>query len=54
MAQWNRLRFEGLGIPKRRGSNPRRGLNGEGAATRGNGSKLGGLSDRRAPLGDLI
>ena len=51
MVQWKRLRFGNLGIPERIGSNPGHGLKGDWVSTRGNGSQMGGLSDR-FPLGD--
>ena len=51
VVQWNRLRFKGLEIPERTGSNPGRGLNGDWTSTRGKGFQMGGLSGRRSPLG---
>ena len=54
VVQWNRMRSEGLGIPERMGSNPDYGMTGDWASTRGNGSQVGGLSDRRFPLGGLL
>ena len=52
--QWNRLRSAGLGIPESIGSNTDYGLSGNLASTRGNGPLVGGLSDRRPPLGGLL
>ena len=40
-------------MPKRTGSNPSHSLRGDWASTWGNGSQMGGVSDRRAPLGGL-
>ena len=54
VVQWNRLRSGGLGIPERMGSNPGYGLSEDWASTRGNDPQVGGLSDRRSPLGDLL
>ena len=54
VVQWNRLRSGGLGIPERLGSNTGYGLSGNWASTRGNDSLVGGLSDRRPPLGGLL
>ena len=54
MAQRNRLCSGGLEIPERMGSNPGYGLSGDWASTRGNGFQVGGLSDKRSPLGDLL
>ena len=51
---WNHLRPGGLGIPERIGSNTDYGLSGYWGCTRGKGSQVGGLSDRRSPLGGLI
>ena len=50
----NGLRFGGPGIPERMGSIPRNGLSGDLASNQGNGSQMGGLSDRRSPLGGLL
>ena len=44
----------GLGIPERMGSNLDYGLSGDWASTRGNGSQVGGLSDRLSLLGGLL
>ena len=52
--QWNRWRSGGLGIHERIGSNTDYGLSGDWASTRGNGPQVGGLSDRRSPLGGLL
>ena len=54
VVQWNRLRSGGLGIPERIGSNTDYGLSGDWASTRGNGLKVGELSDRRPPLGGVL
>ena len=48
------LCFGGLGIPECMGSNPGHGLSGDWAFTWVNSSKIGGLSDRRSPVGDLL
>ena len=44
----------GLEIPKCTASNPGHGLRGDWTSTRGDGFQMGGLSDRRSPLGGLL
>ena len=54
VVQWNNLRFGGCGIPVHMGLNPGHGLRGDWPSTQGNGFQMGGLSDRRSPLGGLL
>ena len=52
--QLSGLRSGCLGIPECIGSNTDYGLSGNWASTRGNSPLVGGLSDRRPPLGGLL
>ena len=54
MVQWNDVHSGGQGILKRIGSNPGHGPRKDWSSTQGNGSQMGGLSDRRFLLGGLL